>query len=120
MIYKPAKTWIQCKRLSFKHWGGECLYSRKYIYIVKPHWSGLLSKIDPAHVFGRGSSPHMAFIPANVIPLCRYIHSLIDQNIDPQTGKPMTEGQREEILRSLVGDEVYNRLEEIKRSFYNG
>lgn len=116
-IYKPAKNWKHCKKIAFEYWGIECLYSKIYTYNTKDIWFSLLQQIDPAHVFGCGANHGMKLIPANVIPLNRYVHSLIDDHIDPQTCKPMAVCQRTEIFHDLLGD-VYFKLCKIKRGFY--
>jgi hypothetical protein len=70
--------------------------------------------IDPAHIFGKGSYPHMKYDKENILPLNRYSHSCLDQNRDPITGEPISNEEIRKIWKLLVGIERYNKL--LKRS----
>jgi hypothetical protein len=72
--------------------------------------------IDPAHVFGRGEAPQLSSEELNIIPMPRYFHSLIDQYINPITGKAMKKEEHEQLWRRIVGDKRYDELLEMKRN----
>lgn len=75
----------------------------------------LLSIIDPAHVFGRGSYPHMKYDLNNIVPLNRYTHSCLDQNRHPITGKSISHEEVRSFWILIVGIETYRNL--FERSF---
>lgn len=72
--------------------------------------------IDPAHVFGKGSYPHMKYDLDNIVPLNRYSHSCLDQNRHPITGDHIEKEEVKKWWKYIVGEETYENLR--KRSIY--
>ena len=122
--FRPAETKTDAYRLSDELYGRMCLHAlyltRNYGTVMRLQQNGgyLISCIDHAHVFGKGSNCHMKNIPANIIPLNRFSHSMIDQSIDPVILKLMGSGGREKFFTEMVGEEIYKKLEEIRRAYY--
>jgi hypothetical protein len=123
----PASSWAQCKDLSMKLYGKDCLFLSKSLCPARELGNFLTDpfNITPAHIFGRGAYPHMKLIPLNVVPLHLIIHSAIDRYINPITNCPMTKEERIEIWKLILGDleetiseKKYELLEEINRRYY--
>lgn len=107
MIYTKAKNWSTCKKIAFGYWGRECLFCKLY-----PGFHGS-DIIDPAHIFARGSHKHLSLVPLNVIPLDRYCHSLIDQNIHPITKEFMPKQTKHNLFLLMIGMNNFNKLIEL-------
>lgn len=84
-------------------------------YQLSAAGSFLLHQIDRAHVFGRGSNPHMKYDVDNVVWLNRWSHNNLDQSKDPITGKTISAEKVEQWWRYIVGDERYDRLDRKSR-----
>lgn len=108
----PASNMSECRELAFEYWGWDCLYLKKGYALGLERYT---NKIDAAHVFGRGSHPILRLVPLNIIPLNHQVHLLIDRYKNPQTGENVDRQYRENLLRLLIGSDIYDYLLEIER-----
>lgn len=74
----------------------------------------LLDKLDPAHVFGKGSYPHMKYDTDNIVLLSRLFHSRLDHFYNPVTGKAISREEQINWWKRIIGNDLYNIL--LKRS----
>jgi hypothetical protein len=65
---------------------------------------GLNKKLDPAHVFGRGSHPHMKYEVDNVVTLSRLFHNRLDQYKNPLTGEDISLDETYEWWKRIAGN----------------
>ena len=84
----------------------------------------LLDITDPAHIFSRGSYPHMKYDEENVVLLSRLFHSRIDQLQDPVTGESISPEERQQWWIRIVGknryDKLYNKAHKKEKEETNG
>lgn len=73
-----------------------------------------LNDIDPAHVFGKGSCPKMKYVPENIVTLYRTFHSRLDAYLNPLNGTPISNSEREEWWKRILGEEEYKKLLALK------
>jgi hypothetical protein len=73
--------------------------------------------IDCAHLFGKGSHPHMKYLVENIILLPRSIHTLIDQNIHPITLEFLNQEERNDWWIKIIGIERWNQLLDFDRNY---
>lgn len=100
--------------------GNECMllallkYLKKYndIQLLKNNSNGLHKQIDVAHVFSRGSCPHLKYDKDNLVPLNRFSHSMLDQFRDPITGEQIDKYEHEIWWKIILGSEKYLVLKE--------
>lgn len=103
-----------------KEKGNECSllvllkYLKKYndIQLLKNNSNGLHKQIDVAHVFSRGSYPHLKYDKDNLVPLNRFSHSMLDQFRDPITGAQIDKYEHEIWWKIILGSEKYLALKE--------
>jgi hypothetical protein len=87
---------------------------------LRANGSFLLKTIDPAHVFPKGGYPELKYDIENVIPLNRFSHSMLDQGRDPITGDRIPKKITDLYWRALIGDKIYEKLQNRIRENRNG
>ena len=116
---KVDEKWEETKIESRKLYGKKCLLMSQLsgveIDTLLQNSGGLHQTIDPAHVFGKGAHPHMKYVADNVVPLNRFSHSMLDQQKDPITGKPISRKELDEYWEFIVGKEVYESLKDLSQ-----
>jgi hypothetical protein len=70
--------------------------------------------LDPVHIVSRRYK-NARWDSQNILIGYRYIHSMIDQYINPVTGEKMTKQQRDDFFIMLIGQERWDYLQEKKR-----
>ena len=79
--------------------------------ILKKNSVGVFGTFDPAHIFDCGSYPYMSDVVDNIVMIPRYLHTNIDQLINPFTQERMTRDEHTELWKLIVGEERYDRLQ---------
>ena len=79
--------------------------------ILKKNSVGVFGTFDPAHIFDCGSYPYMSDVVDNIVMIPRYLHTNIDQLINPFTQEGMTKDEHTELWKLIVGEERYDRLQ---------
>lgn len=78
---------------------------------LKKNSIGVFGIYDPAHIFDCGSYPYMSDVVDNIVMIPRYLHSHIDQFLDPfNEGEHLTADEHTELWKMIVGEDRYNRL----------
>ena len=77
---------------------------------LREYAGSLLSILDRAHVFGRGSCPQLRNDPDNIVWLNRYSHNNLDQSRDPISGLQISSEKVIRWWQIIVGEERYARL----------
>ena len=108
----PASNMRECRELAFDFWGRDCLYLKRGYALGLDRYT---NKVDAAHVFGRGSHPILKLVPLNIILLNHQVHLLIDGYKNPQTGENVDRQYHENLLRLLIGSNMYDYLLEIEQ-----
>lgn len=83
--------------------------------VMKKRCKGTFGILDPCHIFGKGSHPHMKYLIENIVIAPRYFHSLIDQYINPFTGENISEDERNSIWIKIIGKECFQELLDYSR-----
>jgi len=78
--------------------------------LVDKELRGRFKTIDRAHVFNRTCYPHMKYNTANVMCLYRLFHSRIDNYKNPVSDESITNEERIEWWKRIVGEERYENL----------
>ena len=73
---------------------------------------GVAKKVDRAHIFGKGSNPHMKYNSSNVITIYHIFHQRLDTYRHPLYDTPIDSEERDEIWSRIIG--VYN-FEQLKK-----
>lgn len=103
---QDRRQWGRIRKVIFTRDGYKC----RLLKVLTPEekeqvtLSGLDKKIDPAHVFGRGSHPHLKYDVDNVVSLSRGFHNRLDQYKNPVTGESISLGETYEWWKRIVGD----------------
>lgn len=87
----------------------ESLNAEEY-KIMKRMCKGEFGKLDPCHIFGKGSYPNGKYIVENIIIAPRYFHTKMDNYINPFTNKFMSAKERDEIWKKIIGEKVFEDL----------
>jgi len=85
-------------------------YRQLVAHVKRVASGGFLVKIDPAHIYPKGSYPHMKYDEENVVLINRFVHSLLDVFKDPLTGEMITATKRLEWFEKVVGKERMKSL----------
>ena len=86
-------------------------------YLKKNCW-GVFATFDPAHIFSCGEYPFISDNVDNIVMIPRFLHTHIDQYLDPfNEGEKLTEEEHTELWKLIVGEERYNRLLEQVKSY---
>lgn len=114
------KDWEAARKLVYARDGGACrlmevLNDSELRDLKLRAGRFFLSKIDPAHIFGRGAYPHLYSDPDNVVLLNRYSHSMLDSGKHPIYGDPISVEEKENWWRRIVGNKHYDALVEKAR-----
>lgn len=111
------EKWEEVKRKVFKRDGYKCQLQK--ILTIKELMDFKLSApsdlqmlLDPCHIFGKGSFPHLKYDEDNIVVMNRYSHSCIDQHRSPINGTSITKEEREEWWIKIVGEIRYFKLKE--------
>jgi len=78
------------------------------------YWWGL-SALDCAHVFGKGAFPHMRYVMDNVVMLNRVSHNWLDTGKSPVNGKQISNEEKINWWKRIIGEERYKLLEKMSR-----
>ena len=110
-------SWNTVKNKIFQRDNNTCQLYTKLAANEKKQVSFLLDSeifgtLDPAHVFGKGSYPHMKHDVDNIVSLYRLFHSRMDAGQDPLTGKSISKRRITEWWMYIVGYDRYTQLEE--------
>lgn len=69
---------------------------------------------DPAHIFPRGTHPELSTEKDNIIILPRFVHSLLDADIElfseDFVHRTISKERKEEIWNIILGEDNYNRI----------
>ena len=73
----------------------ECLNSKEKQHVLDNYKEDfmMLSVIDPAHILGKGSNIEKKYDPDNIVPICRYFHTLLTGLKDPITRKQLSQSE---------------------------
>lgn len=79
---------------------------------LKRNSFGKFNNLDPAHIFSTGEYPFLADEIENIVMIPRYVHSYIDQMLNPFSDKheKLTKEQHSELWIQFVGEERYKSL----------
>jgi len=69
---------------------------------------GELAKLDPCHIFGKGSFPHLKYDLDNIVILSRLFHGKLDTFKHPFTSEKLSYEQRQKLWEKIVGKERLN------------
>lgn len=84
----------------------------EYDALVAQVGLGVVHNIDPAHVFGKGSHPHIKYDVDNLVTLNRWSHSCLDSQKHPITGKMIAADEKRAWWILIIGEDRFKRLEE--------
>lgn len=93
------------------------LTAQEYLLLRRKAPSKLLERLDHAHIHGVGTHPHMCYNEKNVILLNRYSHECLDNCKDPITAEPISREERDNWWRRIIGDVIYEELEESSHKY---
>jgi|WetSurMetagenome_2_1015567.scaffolds.fasta_scaffold02633_16 hypothetical protein len=68
---------------------------------------------DFAHIINRPKNKDLSENPLDIIQMPRYYHSLLDDYINPLTGKSITKEERTQLWIYIIGEEWYSQIEEL-------
>lgn len=121
-IFSEDPKWDKLKEIVFKRDENTCQFMKtlKYNnYLLLRQTAGyLMATNDPAHVFGKGSHPHMKYCIDNVVTLNRWSHSCLDSSKHPITGELISAKEVYHWWTLIVGSEEYKVLK--RKSFDRG
>lgn len=120
-VIKVDEAWLECKRIVKERDGNKCRFisictpAEKKIILEKVFMFKDFQKLDPAHIYSQGAYKHMYVLPENVATLYRYVHTCIDQFLDPFTEEYIGKEGNIYYWKRIVGEDIYNELERRSR-----
>jgi hypothetical protein len=118
--FKIDEQWEECKAEAFNRnpkaeefW--ESLDFVEKGVIITEMW-GDFKKLDPCHIIGKGRSSKLKYNPDNILIAPRIFHYYIDSFKNPLTKnhESITEEERNEIFKKIIGDEKWDKLNKEK------
>lgn len=112
---KNDTQWQEVKRFVFKRDKFKCRFLsictiQEYMRVLQKASTIKLQIFDPCHVFPSGLYPKMTYNVDNVYVLCRWVHDCLDECKNPVTGKHITQDERNDIWKRIIGEETYTKL----------
>jgi hypothetical protein len=114
---KPEQDekWIELKKQIMIRDGGECRFlsilTKEEFEVIKPNLWGVMKTLDGAHILSRSNRCDLVYDIDNVVLLCRYVHSCLDNGVDPFTQERISKEEVKEYWYRIVGKEYYEMLE---------
>lgn len=79
---------------------------------------------DPAHILPRGANPRLASCKENIIMLPRFVHTLLDNQLEifneENKHTTTTKERHEKLWRLIVGDYRYDLVQQLRKEVYYG
>jgi hypothetical protein len=107
------EQWQEVKKLVFAR--DTCcrlvkvLTAREFL-VLQRNAGFMLSRFDPAHVFGVGPYPKLVYDPENIVRLNRYSHECLDTMKSPIDGTCITKEEKRAWWERIIGTEMYESL----------
>jgi len=120
---KKKDDWVEAREKAYRrNPNGEqffnALTDQEYNFYSNLY--GIFATLDPCHIIGKGECPKKELMnnPDNILVAPRYFHSYIDTFKNPftQEHELITKEQREQIWIRFIGQEMWDELQELKRS----
>lgn len=117
--YEEDEQWTEVRKQVFLRDKNQCQFcvtlTKEEYEVIKPNLWGVMKTLDPAHIFSRGAFPHLKYEVSNIVTLSRYIHSCLDNCMDPFTQERIGKEEAKEYWIRIIGEEKYKELEERSR-----
>mgnify|MGYP007057168830 CR=1 FL=1 len=87
------------------------IISMKQALLLKRNGTGVLQKLDPAHILPVSTHPDLCYEPNNIVLLNRYSHNMLDFGRDPITGEPINHEETLSWWETIAGPEQWEFLQ---------
>ncbi len=82
---------------------------------VEKQLTGVGKRIDRAHIFSKGSNPHLKYTPENIVTLYRLFHQRLDTYRHPIYDYPISADEQEKFWCRIVGENNYLQLKDLTK-----
>lgn len=114
--YSQDEEWNQLKERITKRDNNTCRFyatcTNEEKAILDKSLFGVFKILDGAHYLPRSRFPEYKMCDFNVVLLYRYVHTCLDNMINPFTKKKLSQEEHEQFWRRIIGDEEFKQIQE--------
>ncbi len=114
--YDQDEEWNQLKETIIKRDNNTCRFysvcTKEEKEILDKNLYGVFKILDGAHYLQRSIYPEYKYCEWNVYNLFRYVHTCLDNKINPFTKKKLSQEEHEQFWRRIIGDEEFKKIQE--------
>lgn len=114
--YSQDEEWNQLKERITKRDNNTCRFyatcTNEEKAILDKSLFGVFKILDGAHYLSRGAFPEYKYFDWNVFLLYRYVHTCLDNMINPFTKKKLSQEEHEQFWRRIIGNAEFKSIQE--------